>query len=108
VLNLFGCVVGVGWGSAWCGVSESVGVVVGSGSCNISQNPSRSRWKGASKLISMTSSEMLLVLLVLEEVGWVAVGRTGVIFTAADWFGSWRRLLGGRKGKLAMGFAMAG
>jgi len=95
VVHLLVCVVGIGWGSAWCSVFESVGFVVGSGSCNILQNPSRSCWKWASRSISMTSSEMLLVLLVLEEVGGVAGGRTGVIFAAADRLGSGRRLLGG-------------
>ncbi len=110
VLNLFGCLVGVGWGSAWSGVSESVGFgfVVGSGSCKSSQNPSRSRWQGASKSIFMTSSEMVWVLLMLEEMGWVTGGRTGVIVAAADRFCAWRRLSWGRKGKLATGVATAG
>jgi len=31
----------------------------------------------------MNSSETSLVLVVLEEVGWVAVGRMGVVFAAA-------------------------
>jgi len=98
---------GCGGSTGWCGGERGcVFIVVGIGICSAAQKIARSCLLKASKSVLGNGSSWNV--LVLREVAEAPGKRAGVVVATADRLGSWRRLSGGRKGKLATGFATAG